>query len=99
MAGVFLWRSPPLLAEHGIHEGVDHHVALDAQAGQQPLDPLAGLADQDASGDGRVGARILAHDQDGSSPVQPPPVEDQRGTAVMRQVVPLARPLPARLAV
>jgi hypothetical protein len=62
----------------GVEEGVGHHgAALDRQLGQESLDPLAGLADQDAPDDGLRLARVLPDHEDARRAVEPAAVEDR----------------------
>ena len=66
------------LAEHRVQERVDEDVARrDAELGEEALDALAGLADEDAPADRLVRRRILAEHEHPRRAVEPAAVEDR----------------------
>ena len=64
------------LAEHRVEVGVDEDVAaVDAEAGEQALDPLSGFAHEDPPGDRLVGRRVLAEHEHPRRAVEPAAME------------------------
>ena len=73
-----LAAAAPALAVDAVREGIDHHVAaVEAEPGQEALEPPARRPDEDPPDHGLVLGGVLAHDQDAGRLVQAPAVEDR----------------------
>ncbi len=66
------------LAEDAVEECVHHHVAVvDAELGQEALDAMSGLTDQDAAEDRLVLGRVLSQDEHACASVESAAMEDR----------------------
>ena len=66
------------LTQDAVEERVHHHVtARDPELGEEALDALTRLADEDATDDGFVRGRVLPNHEDACAAVEAPAMEDR----------------------